>query len=113
MTTASKPAIASARPAYELVSPDNFLASIGPLFGKMMTEEVEGIQTKLSAFAAAASPLAYIAYRLATSFRETGQKMQPVLEIGRGRNCPYGTSGKVGRHNAYRRGDIQLTWDYN
>lgn len=97
MAMASNPAIAPARPAFELVSPDNFLASIGPLFGKIMTAEVEGIQTKLAAFAAAASTLAYIAYRLATPFHETGQKMQPVLEIGRGRNCLYGTSGKPGR----------------
>jgi hypothetical protein len=53
------------------------------------------------------------AYGLATSFWETGQKMQPVQEIGRGRGYPYGKPGKHGGQIAYGRGDVQLTWDYN
>jgi hypothetical protein len=89
------------------------LASIRPLFGTMTQAQVEGIHAKLAAFAARGSPLAYVAYGLATSFHETAQRMQPIPEIGRGRNYPYGKPGKHGGQIAYGRGDVQLTWDYN
>jgi hypothetical protein len=110
MATASKPATAPARPAHGLASPDKFFASIRPLFGKLSNSQVEGIQAKLTAFAANASPLAHVGYGLATSFWETGQKMQPVEEIGRGRGYPYGKPGKHGGQIAYGRGHVQLTW---
>ena len=113
MTTASKPATAPARPAHGLASPDKFFASMRPLFGTMTQAQVEGIQAKLAAFAAQGSPVAYVAYGLATSFHETAQRMQPIPEIGRGRNYPYGKPGKHGGQIAYGRGDVQLTWDYN
>jgi len=112
MTTAS-PAKASPRPAHGLAAPDKFFASIRPLFGTMSKPQVEGIQAKLAAFAAAGSPIAHVAYGLATSFHETGRKMQPVPEIGHGRGKPYGKPGKHGGQIAYGRGDVQLTWDFN
>ncbi len=62
MTTASKSAAASARHADGLAAPDKFYAAIRPLFGKITTPQFEGMQAKLDAFAAAASPLAYVAY---------------------------------------------------
>ena len=65
------------------------------------------------AAAAAATLLAYVGYGFATSFHETAQRMQPIPEIGRGRNYPYGKPGKHGGQIAYGRGDVQLTWDYN
>ena len=74
MATASKPATAPARPAHGLASPDKFFASIRPLFGTMTKAQVEGIQAKLAAFAAQASPLAYVAYGLATSFHEPARR---------------------------------------
>ncbi|PTQ59732.1 chitinase class I [Sphingomonas aurantiaca] len=113
MTTASKSAAASARPAHGLAAPAKFFAAIRPLFGAMTKAQVEGIQAKLAAFAAQGSPLAHVAYGLATSFHETAQRMQPIPEIGRGRNYPYGKPGKHGGQIAYGRGDVQLTWDYN
>jgi hypothetical protein len=113
MATASKPATAPARPAHGLASPDKFFSSIRPLFGTMTKAQVEGIQSKLAAFAAIGAPLAYVAYGLASSFHETAQRMQPIPEIGRGRTYPYGKPGKHGGQVAYGRGDIQLTWDYN
>ncbi|MES3154462.1 hypothetical protein [Sphingomonas faeni] len=113
MTTASKPATASARLAHGLASPAKFFAAIRPLFGTMTTAQVEGIEAKLSAFVAQASPLAFAAYGLATSFHETAQRMQPVPEIGRGRGKTYGKPGKHAGQIAYGRGDVQLTWDYN
>jgi hypothetical protein len=113
MATALKPATASARLAHGLASPDKFFAVIRPLFGKITTPQFEGMQAKLEAFAAAGSPLAYVAYGFATSFHETGKKMQPVTEIGRGRGKPYGVPGKHGKQIPYGRGDVQLTWDGN
>ncbi|VVT08922.1 conserved hypothetical protein [Sphingomonas aurantiaca] len=113
MTTASKRAPAPAHSTHGLASPGKFFASIRPLFGTMAQAQVEGIQAKLAAFAAQASPLAYVAYGLATSFHETGAKMQPVPEIGRGRSKAYGKPGEHAGQIAYGRGDVQLTWDYN
>ncbi len=112
-STASKPAAAPARPAHGLAAPDKFYAAIRPLFGKITTPQFEGIQAKLAAFAAAGSPIAHVAYGLATSFWETDRKMQPVPEIGRGRGKAYGKPGKHKGQVAYGRGDVQLTWDYN
>ena len=112
MTTVS-PAKTSARPAHGLAAPDKFYAAIRPLFSSLTTAQVGGIQAKLAAFAAAGSPIAFVAYGLATSFHETARKMQPVPEIGRGRGKPYGKPGKHGGQIAYGRGDVQLTWDYN
>ncbi|MEG3083990.1 hypothetical protein U1707_10090 [Sphingomonas sp. PB2P12] len=113
MTTASKPATAPARPAHGLASPDKFYAAIRPLFGKLTTAQFEGIEAKLAAFASAGSPITYVAYGLATSFWETGEKMQPVPEIGRGRGKPYGRPGKHRGQIPYGRGDVQLTHDFN
>lgn len=110
MTTAS-PAKAPSRPAQGLAAPDKFFAAIRPMFGMMTRAQVEGIEAKLAAFAAAGSPIAYVAYGLATSFHETGAKMQPVPEIGRGRGKAYGNPGKHGGQVPYGRGDVQLTWD--
>ncbi len=113
MTTASKPATAPARPARGLASPAKFFATIRPLFGTMTVAQVEGIEAKLAAFAAAGSPIAHVAYGMATSFWETDRKMQPVPEIGRGRGKAYGKPGKHKGQVAYGRGDVQLTWDHN
>jgi hypothetical protein len=112
MTTVSA-AKSSVRPAHGLAAPDKFFAAIRPLFGMLTSAHVQGIEAKLAAFAAAGSPIAHVAYGLATSFHETARKMQPVPEIGRGRGKPYGKPGKHGGQIAYGRGDVQLTWDYN
>ena len=112
-STASKPAAAPPRPAHGLASPDKFYAAIRPLFDKLTTAQFEGIEAKLAAFAASGAPIAHVAYGLGTSFWETGQKMQPVTEIGRGRGKAYGKPGKHGGQVPYGRGDVQLTWDGN
>jgi hypothetical protein len=112
MATASKPATAPARSAHGLASLDKFFASIRPLFGTMTKAQVEGIQVKLAAFAAAASP-AVCSVRAGSLFSRNRHKMQPVTEIGRGRGKPYGVPGKHGGQVPYGRGDVQLTWDGN
>ena len=65
MTTASS-AKAPTRPAHGLAAPDKFFAAIRPLFGKMTPAQVEGIEAKLAAFAAARrrGPLEWLVARL-------------------------------------------------
>jgi len=75
--------------------------------------QVDGIKAKCAAYAIARWPLAYAAYGMETSHHETGAKMQPVPEGGRGRGHSYGRPGKHHGQIAYGRGDVQLTWDYN
>lgn len=112
MTTALAPAKATPR---ALAKPKAFFDRIRPLFigGTLNAAQVAGTQCKLDAFGAAGAPIAYVAYGLGTSFHETGQKMQPVEEIGRGRGKAYGVPGEHGGQIAYGRGDVQLTWPYN
>ncbi|MEA1083203.1 hypothetical protein SFC76_02935 [Sphingomonas sp. CD22] len=112
MTTA--PAPAKAAPC-ALVSPKAFFDRVRPLFrgGAINALQLAGMQCKLDAFGAVGAPIAFVAYGLATSFWETGQKMQPVEEIGRGRGKEYGVPGKHRGQIAYGRSDVQLTWDYN
>jgi hypothetical protein len=95
-----------------LASPAKFFAAIRPVFGTMTAAQVEGIEAKLAAFAAVTSPIAHVAYGLATWFWKTDRKMQPVPEIGRGRGQAYGKPGKHGGQIAYGRGDVP-TRDYN
>ena len=55
----------------------------------------------------------WLAYCMATAFHETGKKMQPVEEVGKGKGKKYGVA--TGPYNKiyYGRGHVQLTWDYN
>lgn len=91
-----------------------FFTAIRPTFGGTMSPtQVAGCETKLRIFGKAGSPLAFIAYGLATSFWETAHAMQPVREVGQGRGCAYGAPGCHNGQVAYGRGDVQLTWDRN
>lgn len=112
MPTAPAPAMATPR---ALAKPKAFYDRIRPLFtgGTINALQLAGIQCKLDAFGAAGAPIAYVAYGLATSFWETGQKMQPVEEIGRGRGKAYGVPGIHAGQIPYGRGDVQLTWPGN
>lgn len=105
---------ALAVPPRALADPSAFFVAIRPAFGGAMSPtQVAGCETKLRIFGAAGSPLAFIAYGLATSFWETGRTMQPVREVGLGKGKPYGVPGKHRGQVAYGRGDVQLTWDAN
>jgi len=55
----------------------------------------------------------WLAYCMATVYHETGKKMQPVEEVGKGKGKKYGVA--TGPYNKiyYGRGHVQLTWDYN
>jgi hypothetical protein len=76
--------------------------------GRISQSQIDGMNMILDV-----APDMYVpqlAYVLATSYWETGRKMQPVSEIGKGRGKAYGKPvppyGKI----YYGRGDVQLTW---
>lgn len=58
-------------------------------------------------------PLSYLAYTLATVYHETGYKMQPVEEVGKGAGYEYGKPDPDTGQTYYGRGDVQVTWRYN
>ena len=106
-----------------------FYAAIRPLFGTLTQAQVDGIGRLLDAFLLYALILdrRHLAYILATSFHETGQRMQPVREgfakstaeaiafldrawaAGKLKSVktPYWRAGWFGR------GDVQLTHEAN
>jgi hypothetical protein len=85
-----------------------------PLFGGSLSgSQVAGIDAILDEAERRATPLNHLAYILDTSHWETGRKMQPVREIGRGKGKKYGQPAGIYHHVYYGRGHVQLTWDYN
>jgi predicted chitinase len=58
-----------------------------PLFdGRISAAQVAGITATLDAFARARWPLSWAAYGLATSYHETAQRMQPIIETTNARD---------------------------
>ncbi len=81
------------------------------LFSRLSQSQVDGINAKITAFKQAKFPLSWAAYAMATSYHETGKRMQPVKE-------GLGVSEEYRRKNFryypyYGRGDVQLTWKEN
>lgn len=84
----------------------------GKLFGGSLTQDqVNGCNRILAA--TEGMPTSWRAYVLATAYHETGQRMQPCEEGGRGRGKSYGRPGRNGGQVPYGRGDVQLTHDVN
>lgn len=83
----------------------------------MNIEQVEGIRLLLDTWYSHKTypdhPTEWLAYILATAHWETGGRMQPVREIGKGKGRKYGTPDKVTGHVYYGRGHVQLTWADN
>jgi len=99
-------------PPKQLSNPEAFFARARPLFGgKLDPAQVVGINAKLKAMGAAAWPISYAAYGLATSFWETAKNMSPVVEAywkdeaWRKANLRY--------YPWHGRGDVQTTWERN
>lgn len=93
-----------------------FYDNIRPLFkdDKIMQPQVEGIEAILDEWEKRElTDLRWLAYILATVFHETGKKMQPVREGGRGKGHKYGIEHPGTKQTYYGRGLIQITWDYN
>jgi putative chitinase len=87
-----------------------FYQEIRHLFGSLKPSQVKGMEVKIDYYDDNQEmvTLAQFAYVLATIFHETGQKMTPVIEVGKGIGKPYGKmiNGKA----YYGRGDVQITW---
>jgi putative chitinase len=86
-----------------------------PLFGGHLTpNQAKGMERLLDrAWAIKLEDPAQLGYVLATDYRETGAKMMPVPEIGRGKGKPYGRPDPHTGLIYYGRGDVQLTWYQN
>lgn len=69
-----------------LSNPPAFFAALKStdLFPAINQSQVDGINFKLAAFGRAGWPISFAAYGFATSYWETGHKMQPVREKGSG-----------------------------
>lgn len=90
-----------------------FAAVRSPLFaGKMSEKQVQGVDAILDEAERRGTPLAHLAYMLATAFLETAKTMQPIAEYGKGAGRKYGVKGRYGQV-PYGRGYVQLTWDSN
>jgi len=90
-----------------------FAAVRSPLFaGKMSGRQVQGVDAILDEAERRGTPLAHLAYMLATALHETARTMQPIAEYGKGAGRKYGVKGKYGQV-PYGRGYVQLTWDSN
>lgn len=90
-----------------------FFENVRSSFGALTQEQVDGIQRLLQAYGVAKWPIAYAAYGLATAWRETAERMQPVEEA-----YYLGTKAAAFRKRLpyypwYGRGDCQCTWERN
>ena len=90
------------------------------LFTSLNQSQVEGMSLKASVFKEYNLSIQDAAYLMATSYHETGRKMQPITEIGKGSGKKYGKRLKISgaSYSAtlpiyYGRGDVQLTWYEN
>ena len=86
------------------------LVRVSPFGGSLAQEQVDGLTVLLDVFERDYNwpDARWLAYALATTFHETAQTMQPIVERG---------SASYLRGKAYwpyiGRGYVQLTWDYN
>ena len=86
-----------------------FYAAARRVTGPLSPVQVATITALISA--AAAWPIGWLAYGLATAWHEA--KLAPQDEWGKGAGHPYGEPGKHDGQIAYGRGLVQLTWDAN
>lgn len=102
-----------------MINRKNFFNSIRPLFGTLSKEQVSGMEDILNEWELwvangwVDNDPRKLAYICATSYHETGAKMQPVEEIGKGKRHPYGKIDPKTGKAYYGRGDVQLTWADN
>lgn len=93
----------------------NFFAAYRQHFGSMSQETVDGLNfliTRIEKDDRLNVSVGWIAYMLATVKHETGDRYQPIDEIGKGKGKPYGVPDASGR-TWYGRGYVQLTWREN
>lgn len=83
-----------------------------PVFGGRMNQsQVDGVLRLLEgAKRNGVTDVRHVAYGLATGAWETGRKMQPLEEYGKGAGRAYGKPDKTTGERYFGRGDVQLTW---
>ena len=91
----------------ELHNPTAFYAGARRVTGALSPAQADTIAALLTA--AAAWPIGWLAYGLATAWGEC--RLTPQDEAGKGHGKPYGVPGKHGGQIPYGRGLVQLTWD--
>lgn len=106
----------------------DFLRDNSMLGPKISSDEFEGCDRIIFAFASAGSPVSYVAYGLATAYLETANTMQPINERGGNayftrlydvRGSRPNTARKHGNTTPgdgikfHGRGYVQLTWKVN
>jgi hypothetical protein len=88
-----------------------------PFGGELAQGQVDGmgylIDVREQHFGGGPQAREWLAYCLATAYHETGAKMQPVEEIGRGDGKAYGEPVGIYGQTYYGRGHVQLTWEEN
>lgn len=88
------------------------------LFSSLNQTQVDGIEAMLNEWdKRGLTDLRWLAYIFATTYHETGKTMQPIEEIGRGKNRKYGKKVKYTGESYitpdklyYGRGHTQNTW---
>ena len=99
----------------------NFYAKVRKAFGSLKQEQVNGFEAILNEWEESGyTDLRWLAYMLATAWHETGTRMIPCEEIGKGRGYKYGRKQKRSGVSYtspnkiyYGRGHVQLTWYEN
>lgn len=91
----------------ELRNPAAFFAAARRVTGQLSQVQTETITGLLAA--AAAWPIGWLAYGLATAWHEA--HLTPQDEWGKGAGHSYGVPGKHGGQIPFGRGLVQLTWD--
>lgn len=103
------------------ISKVKFYTEFKKKFGSFTHKQVEGFDAILNEWdRQKLHDIRWLAYMLATAWHETGRKMQPVEEIGRGSGLRYGKKIKnsgvtysIPDKIYYGRGHVQLTWYEN
>ena len=95
------------------INRDIFYKEIRPLFGTLKTGQITGVNSYLDYYDDNQDLMSIpqFAYVLSTVFHETGTKMQPVIETGKGIGKEYGKL--INGRAYYGRGGVQLTWISN
>lgn len=104
-----------------MINRKSFYDNFRKTFGKITQKQVDGFEAIFNEWEEEElTDLRWLAYMLATVWHETAKTMQPIEEIGRGKNYRY---GKKIKHNGtpyvmpnklyYGRGHVQLTWFEN
>lgn len=90
-----------------------FFNAVRSAFGSLEQSQVDGFQRLLGAMGAAAWPIAWAAYGLATPWWETNHRMQPVEEGYYLGSKAAAFQKKLHYYPWFGRGDVQLTWERN